>query len=112
MTVSVCRLSSGRTTACASLPSARAPSRASAFSRLFQFSGLELNRTREPRRRMHPRIDGDEEIQLEMHAEHQRDLRPFGSRTDRVVAVELASVLDLEAVFVGRPTAAGGTCSP
>ena len=45
------------------------------------------------------------QIQLEMHPEHQRDLAPRRIDEQRVVPVELASILDLETVFVGGPPA-------
>ena len=54
---------------------------------------------------MHSRIYRDEEIQFEMDPEHQRDLATRRIDEQRVVPVELASILDLEAVFVSGPPA-------
>src|SRR4029077_9237157 len=72
-------------------------------SRLY-ISSLELNRAREPCRRMHPGIDGDEEARLKVHAKHQRYPLSFPIEIDRVVAADLVSLLDLDPMLVSRPT--------
>src|ERR1700752_4001648 len=39
-----------------------------------EISSLEFDRAREPGRRVHPRIDCDEQPSLDVHAEHECDL--------------------------------------
>src|SRR3954470_6621653 len=52
---------------------------------------------------MHPRIDGDEQIPLEMNPEHQRRATLQQIDVQRVISVEVATVFDLEPVLVVRP---------
>src|SRR5262245_14244968 len=68
-----------------------------------EVAGLEFDGAREPCRRVHPRIDGDEQPSLDVHAEHECDLVPLWINEDVVVPIEVAAVLDLKAVLVRWP---------
>jgi hypothetical protein len=63
---------------------------------LVQLRTFELDRRGKPRRRVHARINRDEERELVMDAKHQCDPLALGVEEEVVVAVELAPVLHLK----------------
>ena len=78
-------------------------------SRRLELVRLELYGTGEPCGRVHPRVDGDDQPELEVDAEHKRDFLTVRVKKDRVVAVELAAILDLKSVFIRRTTASSSS---
>jgi hypothetical protein len=71
-----------------------------------KIAGPELNRPWEPSGTVHPWVNADEQVHLQVHAKQQRGFLPARVEIELVTTIKTASVSDLETMPVGRRSSA------